>query len=291
MSGPVAGLLGSGERLHLQHGPIDLIIGADPLAPQTRELAFRAAADRFETILQEIVSELPLLRSVPEARLPIGAVARRMYRAVKRHAAGCFVTPMAAVAGSVADEVLAAMLRSTPLNRAYVNNGGDIALHLESGTHFTTAMAGLSGTDLGRAIIPAESGINGIATSGQGGRSLSLGIADAVTVLAANAADADVAATLIANAVDLPGHPSINRKPANEIQPDSDLGTRPVVTGRGNLTFHECGQALQAGMLVATRMLSDGLIAGAALHLQGEQRIVGASCLSSKQNKQMVEYA
>ena len=49
--------------------------------------------------------------------------------------------------------------------------------------------------------------MRGIATSGWRGRSFSLGIADAVTVLAATAAEADAAATMIANAVDLPGHP------------------------------------------------------------------------------------
>ena len=54
--------------------------------------------------------------------------------------------------------------------------------------------------------------MRGIATSGWRGRSFSLGIADAVTVLAATAAEADAAATVIANAVDLPGHPAIDTR-------------------------------------------------------------------------------
>ena len=76
----------------------------------------------------------------------------------------------------------------------------------------------------------------GIATSGRHGRSFSLGIADAVTVLARTASQADAAATIIANAVDLPGHPAIIRCPANELQPDSDLGARLVTRDVGELS-------------------------------------------------------
>ena len=75
--------------------------------------------------------------------------------------------------------------------------------------------------------------MRGIATSGWRGRSFSLGIADAVTVLADRAAAADAAATIIANAVDLPGHPAIVRVPACELAPDSDLGRAPGHPGRG----------------------------------------------------------
>ena len=53
-----------------------------------------------------------------------------MHAAVLPYAAEHFITPMAAVAGAVAEEVLGAMMRAAELERAYVNNGGDIALHL-----------------------------------------------------------------------------------------------------------------------------------------------------------------
>ena len=231
MTGPAARLL-MGNRLHLQHGPIDLIIGAEG----QRDRAFAAATQRFQTILTELVAELPLLRR-PVGEAAQGAVARRMVAACAPHGARVFVTPMAAVAGSVADEVLAAMTAAAELTRAYVNNGGDIALHLAPrpdlpGGH---RPARWRGARHGRASPPPiRSG--GIATSGQGGRSFSFGIADAVTVLAATAAEADVAATLIANAVDLPGHPAIRRQPAQDLQPDSDLGPRLVTTHVGPLS-------------------------------------------------------
>jgi uncharacterized protein len=80
--------------------------------------------------------------------------------------------------------------------------------------------------------ITRDMPVRGIATSGRHGRSLSLGIADSVTVLAATAAAADAAATLIANAVDLPGHAAVRRAPACSLDPDSDLGRPACDSGR-----------------------------------------------------------
>jgi ApbE superfamily uncharacterized protein (UPF0280 family) len=197
-----------------------------------------------------------------------------MADAVAPHAARHFVTPMAAVAGAVADEILAVMVSGGGLARAYVNDGGDIALFLAPGQSYRAAMAGLDAVDLGRAIIGAGDGIGGIATSGRGGRSLSLGIADSVTVLAASAAAADAAATLIANAVNLPDHPSIIRCPATDLQPDSDLGERLVTLSVGPLDDSHIAAALDHGLAEARHMRAAGLIAGAALFLGGASRVL-----------------
>ncbi|MDP5364946.1 MAG: UPF0280 family protein [Paracoccaceae bacterium] len=270
--GAVAALLPDG-RLHLQHGPIDLVIGVEG-QDDARRKAFRAARDRFASILAELVPELPLLRA-PLGAVPEGLIARRMHRACKGVAQGDFVTPMAAVAGSVADEVLAAMLAATPLARAHVNNGGDIALHLAPGAEYRAAIAGLDGQLAGRITLRATDGIGGIATSGQGGRSLSFGIASSVTVLARDAATADAAATLIANAVDLPDHPGITRQPACDIWPDSDLGARLVVTDVAPLPPADIARALSQGAARAQAMIDTGAIAAAALVLQGQGVTVG----------------
>lgn len=272
MNRAVARMMPDGQRLHLQHGPIDLVIGADGAG---RRAAYAAAIARFDTILQDLVNELPLLRTVPGATRPAGKVAKRMHQAVRPHVNSTFATMMAAVAGAVADEVLAAMCAECPLERAYVNNGGDIAIHLTGGASFRLAMCGLDCRDLGRVEIAHSDCIGGIATSGQGGRSLSLGIAGSVTVLARTGAAADVAATLIANAVDLPGHPSIIREPANQIDPDSDLGDRLVVMGCGKISRPDVLAALQQGVEMAGQMRSAGLISGAALFLQGQSSVIG----------------
>ena len=271
------GLLPDG-RLHLHDGPIDLIIGAfgaDDAVADAHEAAWR----RYLTILDELCAELSLLRSAatPASRRPDGAAARRMALAVAPFCERVFITPMAAVAGAVAEEVLDAMLDAAPLRRAYVNDGGDIALHLGAGEVFTIGMVDRPETPslFGRATIASRDRVNGVATSGRRGRSFSLGIADAVTVLAATAAQADAAATIIANAVDLPGHPAIRRAPAQDFDPRSDLGERLITVDVGMLRGHDVEEALRAGAREAERLRRAGLIAAAALRLQGATRIVG----------------
>jgi ApbE superfamily uncharacterized protein (UPF0280 family) len=276
---PQIALLPDGKRLHLQDGPIDLVIEAKGREGDVRA-AYEAAARRFAGLLDELCEELIELRAAADpARCALkGVVARRMHAAVAPFAAAAFITPMAAVAGSVAEEILGAMLAAARLDRAYVNNGGDIALHLAGREQFTVGLLdrpdrhGLMRTT----DIDADDPVRGIATSGRHGRSFSLGIADAVTVLAKTASQADAAATIIANAIDLPGHPAIIRCPANALQPDSDLGTRLVTRDVGALQEGEIDDALQAGVSRAQQLLAAGLIEGAALRLLGEMAVVGA---------------
>jgi ApbE superfamily uncharacterized protein (UPF0280 family) len=279
MTGPAAQRLDRG-RLHLSHGPIDVVLaGFGP--PHAVHAAETAAVLRFRTILDELVAELPELRR-PVASGPYleGAVARRMRHACAPFAAqGIFVTAMAAVAGAVADELLIAMRVAAPdLARAYVNDGGDIAVFAAPGETLAIGLAAapFPGTAFDGALrIGALDGIGGVATSGRQGRSLSLGIADAVTVLARDAATADTAATLIANAVDLDS-PAITRRPARDLDPDSDLGDRLVTVALGALTAAEVGAALEAGAARAEAWCRAGLIRGAALRLAGQARTAGA---------------
>ncbi len=270
---PQIGWLAEGKRLHLQDGPIDLIVEAHGIAADV-QIAYEAAAFRFDGLLDELCAELPELREqahLGQCSLQ-GVVARRMHAAVAPFAATHFITPMAAVAGAVAEEILGAMIRAASLSRAYVNNGGDIALHLAPGERFTVGLVDRPDTPslIGTTSIEVCDPSRGIATSGWRGRSFSLGIADAVTVLAATASQADAAATIIANAVDLPGHPAIFRTSANELQPDSDLGGRLVTRNVGRLSAIEIMRALDTGASEARALLAAGLIDGAALHLQGE---------------------
>ena len=392
----VAAILPDGKRLHLQHGPIDLIIAADG-APDAVRTAYSAAARRFAPLLDELVAELAMLRceveepflprsfEPPSSTLPLRSSSRGLSPGPKSSAclgpgnkprddgdrdmllsahtlvdstyavknsgftptpdpspqggggrqplssgnatvdeaedhceagtAAAFPsplrggacprrrdqqrigpvprgmvapvpptcrgggTPMAAVAGAVADEILAAMLSAAPLARVHVNNGGDIALHLESGE--TLTVAGPAGT----IRIDAASPVRGVATSGWRGRSFSLGIADAVTVLAKTAAAADAAATLIANRVDLPGSAKITRQPARDLAPDSDLRDRPVTTGVGPLDAQEIARALDAGEFFAGEMLRSGHILGAALLLSGETRMAVAGLALSRKGQ------
>lgn len=271
----VAALL-PGGRLHLQDGPIDLVIAADG-EPEAVRAAFAAAARRFDGLLASLCAELPALRARAGTATLEGSVARRMAEAVAPYAETTFITPMAAVAGAVAEAVLAAMTAAAPLARAFVNNGGDIALHLAPGARTRIGLVNCPDRPalFGTAEIAAQDGVCGVATSGWRGRSHSLGIADAVTVLARTAAEADAAATVIANAVDLPGHPAVTRVPARDLQPDSDLGAIPVTRAVGTLRADEIESALAAGAAAAEQVVARGSAVAAALHCAGRTRIVG----------------
>lgn len=271
-------------RLHLQHGPIDLVIEAFGEAVEVGR-AYRQAAAAFDGLLARLVEELDLLRAPVGRRRPrpAGPVARRMVAAVWPHRR-VHVTPMAAVAGAVADEVLAAMVAGRELRRAYVNDGGDIALFLQPGERFETGIVGRLEAPAIDAVaaIDAAMPVRGIATSGRSGRSFSLGIADAVTVLAQSAAAADAAATLIANAVDV-DHPAVVRRPARELDETSDLGDRLVTVAVGPLEPETVAAALDAGAAAAEAMRARGRIHAAALMLAGAVRTVGAgSALTSR---------
>jgi uncharacterized protein len=286
---PVAVRLPDGRRLHLQHGPMDVIVEVTGPA-RAVAAAETAAVARFETILEELVPQLPALRSPVGSDVPPpqGAVAERMVAAAGRFA-GVFLTPMVAVAGSVADELCHVIAAVPGVARAYVNNGGDVALHLTPGTSLTVGLVPSIAHGAPESSLPvtASSPVRGLATSGWGGRSFSFGIADAVTVVATRTAMADVAASLLANAVDLPGHPAVERRPANELDPDSDLGDRLVTVGVGELTDADVDAALDRGAAAARELLlGHADLLGVVLALRGRRRVEGEALVGLRTDDQ-----
>jgi ApbE superfamily uncharacterized protein (UPF0280 family) len=275
-----------GSRWHFAHGPIDIVIGADGEADAVRA-AHDAAWQRFEPLLDELVAELPLLRQpITGPNLLRGVVACRMWRACVPFSSD-YITPMAAVAGSVAQELIACYRRAG-VRRAWVNNGGDIALHLAPGERVRIglfadlarldgdaalrAAQGRLGLD-GTFVVHADDGVRGVATSGWRGRSFSLGIADSVTVLARDAAVADAAATVIANAVNVDA-PGIVRVAANELRDDTDLGAIAVTVDVPLLPPEQVAAALRQGELCARTLLARGHIVAAALVCQRQARLI-----------------
>lgn len=264
------------QRWHFQHGPIDIVIGADG-DPRALDEAHEAAWRRFTTVLDELVAELPQLRQPVAGNCPLrGAIARRMWQACHPYCGG-FITPMAAVAGAVAQELVACYERPG-IQRAWINNGGDIALHLAEGESLRIGLfADLARFDAHDATLPLRTDgdfsvhaglpVRGVATSGWRGRSFSLGIADSVTVLARTAAQADAAATVIANAVDI-ADPRIERRPASSIQDDSDLGEMLVTFNVPRLGEADVRRALRAGYRRARELQAADLIFSAVLVCQ-----------------------
>ncbi len=272
-------------RWHFQHGPMDIVIGADPLDPQGEvalALAHEQAWARFEPLLEALMAEWHVLRLPVQAgaSCPLqGPVARRMWQACAPWARQTYITPMAAVAGSVAQELLACYARDG-VARAWVNNGGDIALYLAPGQSVRVGLYAdlarlqvhelMHGLSLDGAFeVTHPMPVRGVATSGWRGRSFSLGIADSVTVLAATAAQADAAASIIANAVNV-SHPGIRRQAANSLRDLTDLGDLQVTVDVPSLPVEWVQRALEAGLQRARECQAQGLIAAAALVCQGQ---------------------
>ncbi|MDB2700017.1 UPF0280 family protein [Alphaproteobacteria bacterium] len=249
------------NRLFLNHGPIDIVLEA---FGKDKPLAYEKAKKYFSTLLNELVLDMDLLKKevVPHRNFN-NKISQSMQNATEKFYPD-FITPMAAVAGSVADNILNVLVKDTKLEKAYVNNGGDVSFYLTENQTVKSSLASIPNII---AEIDYKDKSRGIATSGWRGRSFSLGIADSVTVLADNAAMADAAATMIANSVNIKNHPSIIKKPAEEIYEDSDLKNLMVTVEVGDLKQSEIEDALRNGNEVGKTYLENGLINSALIEL------------------------
>ena len=249
------------NRLFLNHGPIDIVLEA---FGKDKPLAYEKAKKYFSTLLNELVLDMDLLKKevVPHRNFN-NKISQSMQNATEKFYPD-FITPMAAVAGSVADNILNVLVKDSKLEKAYVNNGGDVSFYLTENQTVKSSLASIPNII---AEIDYKDKSRGIATSGWRGRSFSLGIADSVTVLADNAAMADAAATMIANSVNIKNHPSIIKKPAEEIYEDSDLKNLMVTVEVGDLKQSEIEDALRNGNEVGKTYLENGLINSALIEL------------------------
>ncbi len=249
------------NRLFLQHGPTNIVIEALGI---DKNLAYLNAKNYFETLLEELVLDLTLLKKeVVLNRKFNNKISQSMQDATERFIPS-FITPMAAVAGSIADNILKVLIDDTHLEKAYVNNGGDISFYLNENQTMKGSLAAVPNMIT---EIKHKNSSRGIATSGWRGKSFSRGIADSVTVLANNAAIADAAATMIGNAVDIYNHPNIKKKPANNIYEDSDLNNLLVTVEVGKLTKIEIKKALKNGYQTAIEYVQKDLINTALIQL------------------------
>ena len=249
------------NRLFLNHGPIDIVLEA---FGKDKPLAYEKAKNYFSTLLNELVLDMDLLKKeVVPHRTFNNKISQSMQNATEKFYPD-FITPMAAVAGSVADNILKILIKDSKLEKAYVNNGGDVSFYLTENQTVKSSLASIPNII---AEINYKDKSRGIATSGWRGRSFSLGIADSVTVLADNAAMADAAATMIANSVNIKNHPSIIKKPAEEIYEDSDLKNLMVTVEVGDLKQSEIEDALKNGNEVGKKYLENGLINAALIEL------------------------
>jgi ApbE superfamily uncharacterized protein (UPF0280 family) len=265
----------------LDYGPMQMTLsafcGKEPLGQEIMDAAMYA-----KYLLAELA---PCLRV---AKLPAGEIKQcptspevlaMMIDAVKR-CPDPSLTPMAAVAGSIADKV-ADFLVQRGATKVMINNGGDIALRLAEGE---SVKVGITSDLNSRAVshiieVESVSQVGGIATSGLGGRGFTKGIASAVVVLGVNCRLADACATLVANHTFSPD-PEIKQVRAEKLDPDTDICGHLVTAALGRLQPKTWQQALHNGLTQAREVVEQGIIYGAVIFAGGQLAAVPERLLS-----------
>ncbi|HMK34437.1 MAG TPA: hypothetical protein VK463_05175 [Desulfomonilaceae bacterium] len=261
-------LLGDGTVL-AECGPMRMFIGGSVRGVQQQEICAEAA-EKAVAFFEEIAANRDSIRAPFSALCepPRQLLTHVMWEAVAR-VGDDDLTPMAAVAGTLADAV-ADFLTTRGLTKIVVNNGGDVALRLKDNE---TATVGIrpdvnQPTVTHRITVSPEMHVGGICTSGLGGRSFTRGIASAATILASSAAIADAAASSVANAT-LIVSPAVRRNRADYFDPNTDLTGVEITTAVGELTPSEIDRAIMQGIRKAEELVGRKVIRGACVAVKG----------------------
>ena len=257
-------------RVFFDYGPASMVVTARRGDEELSALA-AAAFPFLRDSLAEIAEALPILRQYPEGMdySELTGLPRVMAESVV--AAGePTLTPMAAVAGTVADAV-ADWLFARGADLVAVNNGGDVALRLGEGRSIRMGiLPDLNGRVTDVVEIRAEDGIGGVCTSGLGGRSLTRGVAGGVTVFSRRCALADACATHIANCSYIES-PRVHTCLAGDIEPESDIASLRIVTAVEPLLPEERKRALAQVRQEAARQAEHGNLVRVFADIQGER--------------------
>ncbi len=258
-----------GGSVMAECGPMRLMISASVGRVPQIEMSVRAAKESFKYL-----ERVALLRGLLERRFREApenvddSLAVNMIRSVLT-IGDEDLTPMAAVAGTIGDAV-ADFLFDRGMTRVVVDNGGDVAVRLRDSEPVTVGIRTEIGIQEFSRIISLDSGRTswGVATSGLGGRSLTRGVASAVTVIARSSSLADAAATAVANASFVQDDHVI-QCPAEEIDPNTDIPGIPVTTKVLSLSKEKKSIALSGAIKRAEELLQNNIILGAFVAVQG----------------------
>ncbi len=253
-----------GDRAILaENGPLRMVIQAWQGPDPRLELAMEAAKYAFEC-LERVAGQLAELKRRPGDIhvLPPEPISREMIASV-RAVGDADLTPMAAVAGTLADAVADWLFRQG-LSRVIVDNGGDIAIRLAAGE---TTRVGLRPEIQHQQIshvltVDGRHSSWGVCTSGLGGRSFTCGFASAVTAIARTSSLADAAATSVANACFVEGA-DVLQVPAEKLDPNTDIPGLLVTVSRGSLSPAQTSEALLKALKKAEQLTQKGVIWGA----------------------------
>lgn len=255
-------------------GPMRLLISSFVGKVPQLEMNLLAAEEAFSSLarvarLKEKLRK-PLKNSMPLLKEPLGAKMLESIQSV----GDPNLTPMAAVAGTIADGV-ADFLFSRGMTKVIINNGGDIAVRLMAPHSVRVGLReDVNSKAFSRGVslnVPfqKEGASFGVATSGLGGRSLTCGIASAATIIAKTASLADAAATAVANASFVNG-PGVVRRPAETVDPQTDIPGISVTVQVRNLDHETRRKAISRSLSLAQKLVKGETILGAMVAVDGK---------------------
>ncbi len=265
----------AGATVTATWGPMHLVIMAEKNGRPQLGAAREAAQTAFDCLVRVAAwrgaFRRPALDFAPPPEDPLAAAMVEAAAAVE----AADLTPMAAVAGAIADAV-ADRLAAMGMHKVVVDNGGDIAIRLSAGQAVRVGLrTAIDNPGIAWALTlnDREPGW-GVATSGLGGRSFTRGIASAVTAVADRTAVADAAATAVANACNVEDE-NIIRRPAEAIDPDTDIAGLAVTVRVGRIGTDQQRRALARAAEKAETLCASGLIRGAVITLGGLSAMAG----------------
>ncbi|OPX38920.1 MAG: hypothetical protein B1H13_10565 [Desulfobacteraceae bacterium 4484_190.3] len=256
-------------RIMAEYGPMRLVISAWVGRLPQRNMCISAARKAFEYFEGVAAFKDKLARPLHANQECLqNPIAQAMVDSI-REVGDSDLTPLAAVAGTLADAV-ADFLFDRGMTKVVVNNGGDIAVRLIGDEKVIAGIGNYAchGPVSNRIVLDSSISTWGIATSGLGGRSFTRGVATAVTVVARTASLADAAATAVANASFIEDANVIQR-PAQEIDPNSDIADVPVTVSVGPLSEKKKELAVSRALKRARSLADRKVILGAVVEVQG----------------------
>jgi len=194
------------RKLYIEYGPTNLEI---EVTNDNHIEIYQFILSIFKNKFDELAKEKDKLKRKTLAKRKFNSEIGKIMQKSTEIFLPKFITPMAAVAGSLSESLLDDLLKNFVLDKIYINNGGDVAVYSSGHKNFTFSVGKNSEIQI---FLEKVNGHYGVATSGWKGRSFSLGIADSVTVVAKSASIADAAATMIANDIYIDYHPNIKKR-------------------------------------------------------------------------------
>ena len=255
--------------MFIEVGPVSVVVNGEKDGMPFEFDRFRVE-EKIRSILEEIKEYLPVLKQKAHKiknTNHMSYVPRKMVDAVKV-IDEVSLTPMAAVAGSIAD-ALKEFLKNEWLDLISVNNGGDISIFNKNGRELKIDIGDIHTGESSPHLLSIEQITDyGLATSGFGGRSFTLGLADSVTVIATTGALADAAATFICNCTNTETDQVIRRK-ASEIDPLTDIPDYEVTIKINDLSNFDIMKSLENGLYNASKLKQLNFIYDAVIKLRG----------------------